>query len=36
MIGYGHDIHDVVNAVCAAGVLIVLFALPFVYILGVK
>ena len=36
MIGYGYDIHDFVNAICAAGIMIALFVLPFVFIFGVK
>ncbi len=35
MLGYyDYDIHDVVNAVCATGILIALIVIPFVFTFG--
>lgn len=36
MLGYyDYDIHDVVNAVCATGILLALIVIPFVFTFGV-
>ncbi len=34
MLGYGYDINDIVEAVCAAGIIFFLGAIPFVFIFG--